>query len=490
MSGLVTNPTTSILHVNTTDTEGGAARVARNLLAAYRVRGYLSWLAVGRRTNDDPNVFTIPHELDWIYRRSGYSALQVGLSKLAQTFPGSGWGLLSRSLRLLTHPRTLVATYRGIEDFDFPGTYHLLKLPPQVPGILHCHNLHGGYFDLRSLSWLSRQVPVVVTLHDAWLLSGHCAHSLDCERWKAGCGGCPYLSIDPPVWRDATAENWERKRRMFAGSCFYISTPCQWLMQKVSQSILAPATAEARVIPNGVDLSIFQPTEKLALRESMGISQSISLVLFDASNIHQSSWKDFKTLRNAISLIAERLDKKVLFIGLGGTASPEQIGQTEVRFIRYEKDPKLVARYYQAADLYVHAARADTFPNTVLEALACGTPVIATAVGGIPEQVKGLDLSDSGIPPLALNRYRLSEATGILVPPDDAESIAEGAITLLKVNTLRAHLADNAVNDARERFDLDRQVEAYLEWYKTINERWYSQGSTFSDAAFDQVPYA
>jgi len=73
---------------------------------------------------------------------------------------------------------------RGHEDFNFPASWHLLDLPPRVPDILHGHNLHGCYFDLRALAWLSQQVPVILTLHDAWLLGGHCAHSFDCERWK------------------------------------------------------------------------------------------------------------------------------------------------------------------------------------------------------------------------------------------------------------------------------------------------------------------
>ena len=115
----------------------------------------------------------------------------------------------------------------------------------------------------------------------------------------------------------------------------------------------------------------------------------------------------------------------------------------------YQKDPKVVARYYQVADVYIHAARADTFPNTVLEALACGTPVVATAVGGIPEQV------EDGV-------------TGFLMPPGDAEAMAEAIITLLTDDALRMRLGRNAAEDAQRRFTLNRQVEAYLGWYEEL----------------------
>src|ERR671918_1684959 len=113
-------------------------------------------------------------------------------------------------------------------------------------------------------------------------------------------------------------------------------------------------------------------------------------------------------MRSAIGQLAERRSQRqLIFVALGEDAPAERIGAAEVRFVPYQKDAALVARYYQAADIYIHSARADTFPNTVLEALACGTPVVATAVGGISEQVKGLRPEDS-----SASSYGLDQATG------------------------------------------------------------------------------
>jgi len=142
-----------------------------------------------------------------------------------------------------------------------------------------------------------------------------------------------------------------------------------------------------------------------------------------------------------------------LCIALGETAPSEQIGDIEIRFVPYQKDPEQVARFYQAADIYIHPARAETFPTTIIEALACGTPVVASAVGGIPEQV-------------AVGR------TGFLVPVGDAGAMAERVLELLADEGLRLRMGREAAEDAARRFGVERMVGEYLEFYKLIlNER-------------------
>ena len=94
---------------------------------------------------------------------------------------------------------THLAAPPGLENFNFPGSRGLLCLMSPRPGVVHCHNLHGGYFDLRFLPKLSARVPTLLTLHDAWLLGGPSAHSFGCERWTTGCGPCPDFTIPPAI---------------------------------------------------------------------------------------------------------------------------------------------------------------------------------------------------------------------------------------------------------------------------------------------------
>jgi len=114
-----------------------------------------------------------------------------------------------------------------------------------------------------------------------------------------------------------------------------------------------------------------------------------------------------------------------------------------------QKDPKIVAWSHQAADLYLHPARADTFPTTVLEALACGTPIVASAVGGIPEQV-------------------IEGRTGFLVPVGDARALAERVLDLLADDGLRVRMGRLAAEDAARRFGRERMAGEYLAFYEEI----------------------
>jgi len=427
-----------ILQVNTSDGSGGAERVAWMLFDAYRARGLESRLAVGKKFSDDPDVRRVAE----LARPSAWAR-------------GWGWAetwmcprswRLSRLLAAIAEPGRWRDTSSGLEDFRYPGAW---RLPDLEPDVIHCHNLHGGYFDLRALPWLSRQIPVVLTLHDAWLFSGHCAHSLGCERWRTGCGSCPDLILPLAISRDATAENWARKQRIFAESRLYVASPSRWLLDRAADSILAPAIAESRVIPNGVDLSVFHPADRLEARAALGLPPDALVLLFTAHGIRDNVWKDYRLLREAVARVAERLrDRQVLFLALGEAAPEEKVGAATIRFIPFQPNPARVARYYQAADAYLHAARVENFPNTVLEALACGAPVVATAAGGIPEQIE-------------------HEVNGLLTPPGDAPAFAAAVIRLLTDDDLRRAFSRHAPDRAAH-FDLRRQVDAYLDWYRAI----------------------
>lgn len=457
-----------ILQVNAADRGGGAAKIAHDLFSAYQQSGHTSWFAVGKKYFDDPNIIRIPnHVPNNLIEKAGFFAAQKCTSLVGKI---KGMGKLKSFITTSARPANYLAYLRGHEQFYYPASRTLLDLIPEVPDIVHLHNLHAGYFDLTSLPALSKKVPVVMTLHDTWLLSGHCAYAITCDRWKQGCGKCPDLSLYPAVSRDATAFNWQRKKQIYQNSTFSIITPSQWLMNKVHDSMLMAAQPETKVIHNGVDLEIFKPGNKQQARDYLGLPQDAKIILFAANSIRTNIWKDYQTIKSALAKLSLMLpDQKILLVGLGDDGPPEHVERARVMFVPYNPDTSIIAQYYQAADVYVHAAKADTFPTVILESLACGTPVVATAIDGIPEQIKGLDCNvKSDAYSVEPKDYDAGKATGMLFARGDSDGIAQGLFRLLSNDDLLRQLAENAIHDARERFDQKRQVEHCLAWYNYL----------------------
>jgi glycosyltransferase involved in cell wall biosynthesis len=427
---------------------GGAEKIAVNLHRAYRARGHRSYVATAQKTSADPHVLRFDNDA---LRPPIARALMRLAAALAPVEKVKGVKRMQNLLRHpLAQPRRTFRRSLGQEDFDFPATRDLLSLPPERPDLLHLHNLHSpaGFFDLRELPALSARIPTFITLHDAWLLAGHCAHSLDCDRWRTGCGQCPDLGIYPAISRDATAANYQRKRSILAQCRLHVIAPSQWLMDKVGQSILQPAVTSARVIPNGVDLSTFNPADRAAARRALDLPQDASVLLFAANGIRSNPFKDYKLLRAALGRVAASWQGgPLLILALGESAPDESLSESvTIRHLPFIADEREVARHYQSADLYLHPARADTFPTTILEALACGLPVVATAVGGIPEQM-------------------IEGDTGHLTPAGDATAFADAILSLIARPDRLRHMSATALTTARARFDLQTQVDAYLALY-------------------------
>jgi len=433
----------NILQISSSDHGGGSERVAQNLLKAYQDRGHTSWLAVGGKKSDNSEILTIPH-----HKVGGWSGFWWKLDSHLQLWDGQiqGVHIARRIFRGLAEPRRVIEKYRGIEDFNFPGTWRLLEMSLLQPDIIHCHNLHGGYFDLRVLPWLSHKVPVILNLRDAWLLSGHCAHSYDCNRWKTGCGNCPYLHTYPPVKRDATAYNWRRKRDIYQKSWLYVTTPSQWLMDKVRSSMLNGI--QYRVIPNAVNSSEFFPGNQLEARMILNLPQSAKIILLAAQN----EFKDFDTMEKALAQL-DLENQGLLFVCLGRKGENKTVGKGRMIFRGFEKDITRMASYYRASEVYLHAAKEDNFPNAVLEAMACGIPVVATSTGGIPEQI------DDG-------------RTGFLIKPKDINSMSAAIKRLLVDSDLRMGMGQQGVAEVQKRYRFERQVDAFLTWYQEILEDW------------------
>lgn len=275
----------------------------------------------------------------------------------------------------------------GLNFAGVLGTLQIAEHPFfREADVVHYHNLLGGYFNYLRLPSLTQAKPSVWTLHDMWALTGHCIHSFDCQRWRTGCGACPYPSTDPPIRRDATAWEWRLKQRTYRRSRMVLTTPSRWQFNLLGKSMLRDHPA--RHVPNAVDTSVYRAVDRAVVRRELGWPQESFVVLL-ASNRLGNPFQRFDLLPEIFAGIRHKRPHGVTIAMLGepGPAFevPAGISMFSLGYLDADRDK---ARVFAAADVLLFPSRADNQPLILLEAMSCGCPAVAFDVGGISELVR------------------------------------------------------------------------------------------------------
>lgn len=307
--------------------------------------------------------------------------------------------------------------------------------------VLHLHWIVHGFVNIAFLRQASRHI--VWTLHDSWAFTGGCHLPAACRRYQASCGSCPQLGSRSEA--DLTRLNWQRKSKVWQGVDMVIVAPSHWLAECARSSSLF-AGRRVEVIPNGIDIEIFKPLDREACRRILNLPCDKHLILFGAMGATSDENKGFHLLRQAIAALPQRVAKKECLLVVFGAQKldlPEL--EVEVRFMGTLADDVALAVLYAAADVMVVPSRQENLPNTIMEAMACGTPAVAFRTGGIPDLIQ-------------------HQHNGYLANPFDTEDLARGIAWVLGQTGLGLHCRQKVERD----FALDVVTARYLKLYSEL----------------------
>jgi glycosyltransferase involved in cell wall biosynthesis len=418
-----------IVHISRTDGGDGASNVALRMHRGLLRLGHDSTMFVAQRRGDpnDKTVRVYDPPSDFVTR-------------------------VKRRLRDVQISHSF-APYRksrptGYEAFSDDRTRHQSEFLNQLPAcdILHVQQMYQ-FLDFRSFfTNVPQRTPVVRTLHDASFFAGGCHSPEGCDRYTEECGTCPQLGSQNP--EDLSRQVWRRKAAVFqtipAGRVYVVS-PSRWLMNEAKRSSLLK-NIPVVLIPNGVNTDVFHPRDRRCVRDVLGISQDALVVLFVAEPIHRPI-KGFALLAQALERIC-REHKNLLLVSVGSGNPPLEL-QVPYMNLGPLRDERLLSSAYSAADMFVLPSRQENFPLTVLEAMACGTPVVGSAVGGV------IDMVRPGV-------------TGALFPPQDAAALASAISSMCENADKRAEMAANSRRIAVEEYSVDVQLKQHVELYERI----------------------
>jgi glycosyltransferase involved in cell wall biosynthesis len=356
--------------------------------------------------------------------------------------------LLRRRRRLETL-LSKVSGRLGLNYIHSVGTFGIKRHPVfQAADVLHVH-AHVNYL---ALPGMVRRKPVALTLHDMWPFTGHCAQSHDCERWKTGCGSCPHLSAPPAVRRDATAVEWRLKRSVYERAPLTVVAPSQWMTTLAGQGLLAPFPVHH--IPHGVDTDVYRPLDPQHCRSLLGIPRDRKVLMWLATRVDPSHddarGKGAEVVLACLQRLPEAIRRHafLLVVGKGSEWMAQAAGVPSLS-LGFVTSDHLKAIAYSAAHLVLFPSRAETFGLVPLESLACGTPVVAMRVGGVPEVVR------HGV-------------TGYLAAAEDVTAFSANVARLLHDDARRKEMGRRCREIAVAEYPLDLCVERHVELYRAM----------------------
>jgi len=416
-----------IAHLNSSNIQGGSGRAAYRIHKSLKEAGVDSEMFVLRKFGHDLDVKAVSDRWVGKFLKKVRPRYEKQIINLYRNRERKIFSIASKGINITKE--------KVIRDAD----------------VINFHWINRCFLSLKSIKQIGKlNKPIVWTLHDMWAFTGGCHCSGGCGKYEERCGECPVLNSSR--LRDLSWKILSQKVKVYKELKLNIVTPSNWLADCAKNSALFK-DCKIEVIPNPVDTEIFKPIGKSGAREILNLSDNKYLLLFGLSPGADIEGKGINYLIEALLIISHKfpeLSEKIelLVFGIPYSEKIENI-PFKTHFLGALHDDFTIDLCYNAADVFVLPSIEDNLPNTVIESLACGTPVVGFNVGGIPDMLT-------------------HKRNGYLADYKSSEDIARGIKWILEDKSRLSRLSKNAREKVLKNYTYEIIGEKYLKLYADL----------------------
>ena len=425
---MITDHNIKSVHLSTWDNEGGAARATFRLHNALQRAGVDGRMLVLHRITDSPSVSSVAKNYFQKVMEKGCGSID--------NLPTIFWK---------HDPRQRVWSPGWIDLFRV----HLHE-DVRTADVITLFWVCGGFLSAKAIGRLLRlNKPLMWRLSDMWPFTGGCHYSGQCTRYEEKCGRCPQLGSNHDY--DLSKWVWNRKYAWWKDYSITIVCPSRWIAACAQRSSLF-RNQRIEIIPSGIDLKVFNPIDKKLARLILNLPLDVPLILFGASNAMDDPRKGKNKLEAALEILASGLSVNSLpqLVLFGSWNRPRIKGWgAPIHVLGHVYDEPSLALLFSACDIFIAPSLEDNLPNTVLESLACGTPVVAFNIGGIPDIIE-------------------HKKNGYLAKAYDPEDLARGIEWILSDEKRHRDLSREARLRVERDFDITLIARKYLALYQDV----------------------
>jgi glycosyltransferase involved in cell wall biosynthesis len=341
--------------------------------------------------------------------------------------------------------RVIRKAYVSLSTEPWHGTRRLLSPPPsrelQGADVVHLHTVADWFNVPRWVETLPAYTSVIISLHDMWHFTGGCFLYRGCNLYRDTCAPCPILKA--LFSRILAKDEHQRKLKAYGSRRVQFVANSHWLSDLAECSPIVRTCGGARVIAPGIDTTIFKPQDKMESRRKLGLSEEAFVIAAGAPSLTDTN-KNIPWLLEQFAGLPEFKNGIVLLAGEGTVKIPVGLN---VRLMGGIADRRMRAIFFGAADVFVSASLMETYGLTLVEAMACGIPVVAFRVGGIPEAAP-------------------DGQGAILCERQDAAALLEAINNLHESPQLRETLGQRAQETARSRNSATAFASKFAQLYR------------------------